>query len=205
MANDLPYLMSNKRLPELISQIQSAGVPDRVTFEFLKKLGFTSSTDRALVNLLKKLGFVDPAGSPTERYRALKHRSDAKRVIAEAVRELYSDLFALNEKIHSESKENVRGAVGRLTGAEERYVNLMASTFQALASLGDFDATPVPAKLQKEESEPEEQILREIQPHDQKHQSRSVSFRNNIEIHLPATTDIAVYNAIFKSLKEHLL
>ena len=27
----------------------------------------------------------------------------------------------------------------------------------------------------------------------------------DIQIHLPTTTDIAVYNAIFKSLKEHLL
>jgi hypothetical protein len=33
----------------------------------------------------------------------------------------------------------------------------------------------------------------------------SVAFRHNIEIHLPATTNIAVYNAIFKSLREHLV
>ena len=26
-----------------------------------------------------------------------------------------------------------------------------------------------------------------------------------IQVHLPATTDINVYNAVFKSLKEHLL
>lgn len=196
--------MSNKRLPELITQIQSAGVPDRFSFEFLKKLGFTSSTDRALVNLLKKLGFVDAAGSPTERYRALKHRSDARRIIAEAVRDLYSDLFALNENIHNESKENIRGAVGRLTGAEERYVNLMASTFQGLAALGDFTATPGPSK-QKEEQLPEDAVSPESEAQDHRHSPRSIAFRHNIEIHLPATTDLAVYNAIFKSLKDHLL
>ena len=27
----------------------------------------------------------------------------------------------------------------------------------------------------------------------------------NIQIHLPATKDVEVYNAIFKSLREHLL
>ena len=27
----------------------------------------------------------------------------------------------------------------------------------------------------------------------------------NIQIHLPATKDVEVYNAIFKSLKEHLI
>jgi sulfite reductase beta subunit-like hemoprotein len=30
-----------------------------------------------------------------------------------------------------------------------------------------------------------------------------VIFRQRLEIHLPATTDVAVYNAIFKSLREH--
>ena len=30
------------------------------------------------------------------------------------------------------------------------------------------------------------------------------SLHYNIEIHLPATKDIEVYNAIFKSIKEHL-
>ena len=29
--------------------------------------------------------------------------------------------------------------------------------------------------------------------------------RYNIKVHLPATKDVEVYNAIFKSLKEHLL
>jgi hypothetical protein len=35
-------------------------------------------------------------------------------------------------------------------------------------------------------------------------QGNSPSLHYNIEIHLPATKDIEVYNAIFKSIKEHL-
>lgn len=34
---------------------------------------------------------------------------------------------------------------------------------------------------------------------------RSLQLRHNIEVHLPATKDIEVYNAIFKALKENLL
>ena len=33
---------------------------------------------------------------------------------------------------------------------------------------------------------------------------RRSDFHYNIQIHLPVTTDITVYNAIFKSLKENL-
>ncbi|MDD5149341.1 MAG: hypothetical protein PHC28_02520 [Flavobacterium sp.] len=32
-----------------------------------------------------------------------------------------------------------------------------------------------------------------------------VGLHYNIQIHLPATKDVEVYNAIFKSLKEHLI
>ena len=34
---------------------------------------------------------------------------------------------------------------------------------------------------------------------------RANEFHYNIQIHLPATNDISVYNAIFKSLKDNLL
>jgi hypothetical protein len=33
----------------------------------------------------------------------------------------------------------------------------------------------------------------------------TVGLHYNIQIHLPATKDLEVYNAIFKSLKDHLL
>ena len=35
--------------------------------------------------------------------------------------------------------------------------------------------------------------------------AESLQLRHNIEVHLPATKDIEVYNAIFKALKENLL
>ena len=37
-----------------------------------------------------------------------------------------------------------------------------------------------------------------------KHDEIKANFHYNIQIHLPATTDISVYNAIFKSIKENL-
>jgi len=35
--------------------------------------------------------------------------------------------------------------------------------------------------------------------------SRAPGLHYNIEIHLPATKDVEVYNAIFKSLREHII
>jgi hypothetical protein len=72
-------------------------------------------------------------------------------------------------------------------------------------------------------SEPADMPPREIQSHEkilqapgdvtgnlhpialQERHGKLPSLHYNIQIHLPTTNDIAVYNAIFKSVKEHLL
>jgi hypothetical protein len=65
MSTELPYLVTNKRLADLFGKIQSASVPQKFTYEFLKKLGFASSNDRALPSLLKKLARHPNPASPT--------------------------------------------------------------------------------------------------------------------------------------------
>lgn len=206
MSAEIPYLVSSKRLGELFSQIQSAAVPDRFTFEFMKKLGFASSNDRALPSLLKKLGFLDASGIPTQRYRTYRSKAEAPFVLAEGIRELYSELFSINENIHKESKETIKGAIARVSEAEERYVSLMTNTFVALCSFASFSARERPDESRPEMATPPTETNNAAMPPISAipHAPHKLAFRYNIEIHLPATTEIAVYNAIFKSLKEHL-
>ena len=206
MPSELPYLLTNKRIPDLFSKIQTAGVPEKFTFEFLKKLGFSTSNDRALASLLKKLGFLDQSSSPTPRYHAYRQKKNSRRVLAEALRELYSELFALDENAHRAKREDLCGMVSRVTGQEQRYVGLIASTFTALSALADFDAPP-PEPGAAPAEEIEEAIGKQAVEEGEAERKKAISipFRHNVEIHLPATTNIAVYNAIFKSLREHLL
>lgn len=77
----------------------------------------------------------------------------------------------------------------------------MAKTFYALLSLADLEQLqPTPAKEEKQPKKTEEPAVREKTA---EHPPPSLHY--NIQIHLPATKDIEVFNAIFKSLKEHLL
>ena len=206
MPADLPYLVTNKRLPDLFSKIQTAAVPEKLTFEFLKKLGLSSSNDRALASLLKKLGFLDQSASPTARYNAFRHKKDAPRVLAEAIRELYAELFALDENVHKAKRDDLCGMVSRVTGQDQKYVSLIASSFVALCALADFDAVHTENPMPTAE-DVEEATGKQAPPQNESEPKKghAISFRHNIEIHLPATTNIAVYNAIFKSLREHLL
>jgi len=207
MAKELPYLISTKRLPELFTKIQSAAVPEKFTTQFLNKLGLTSSNERAYPSLLRKLGFLDSSGAPTSRYRAYRNTAEAAYVLAEGIREAYSELFSVNKKIHSQSKETVKGIVRQVTGVEDRYARLISTTFLVLCGLAKFDSQPTSIPKSKEKvqaTENTQPAIRESGGVYRPENPTPISFRYNIEIHLPATTDIAVYNAIFKSLKEHL-
>ncbi len=212
MDTDLPYLMSPKRFPDLLAKLQTAAVPERLTFELLKKLGFTSSNDRAFPSLLKRLGFLDQNGQPTDRYRAYRQKPHSKHVLAEAIREAYAELFALHTDAHTEDREAIKGLVSRVTGREQRYVDLITSTFEMLCENADFTTGTEPKKeahkaeagdAAEDKKQHTAKTEKAIHEHQEKPQ-RPISFNHTIEIHLPATTEIAVYNAIFKSLKENL-
>lgn len=144
------YLMATKRLPEMMSAIQDAGVPPRFTNEFLKSLGFKSTNDRAFISVLKGIGFLDDSGSPTERYKSYKNKSEAKGVLAQALKTSYEDLFLANEKANDLSIDKLKGIFATKTGKGDSVVQQMAATFKALASIAEFGDVPQKQKARTE-------------------------------------------------------
>jgi len=150
-----------------------------------------------LISVLKGIGFLDSSGVPTEKYKAYKNKSEAKTVLGQALKISYDDLFLANEKANELSVEKLKGIFATKTGKGAAVVQKMAGTFKALAALADFDGSA--------ETAPED-VGEEIEePVREKKKTIGADFHYNIQIHLPATKDISVYNAIFKSLKDHLL
>lgn len=191
------YMNSVGRFPQMMESIQKAGVPERFTIEFLKSLGFKSTNDRAFIGVLKGINFLDQSGIPTEKYKAYKNTSEAGKVLAQALRESYKDLFLADENIQNASASKIAGIFATKTGKGDVVTKKMATTFKALAAKADFSEKPIDNN--------EEEVVAEEQPKDSQIKKRDAQFHYNIQIHLPATKDISVYNAIFKSLKEHLL
>lgn len=207
MALPESYVNNVGNLAKFLDQIRAAGVPDRVTFEFLKTLGFKSSNDRPIITVLKGIGFLDANGTPTDAYRAFRDPHGGPQVLARALRTAYSDLFLANTKAHELPVEKLKGIIATKTSKGDAVVRLIASTFKALCKAADFseagDAgsqTAIPHTKSKEEK-----VVDGTTPPPPPPRLGVPGFHYNIQIHLPTTTDITVYNAIFKSLKEHLL
>lgn len=202
MADSYPYMISNGKIDSILAKIRSAAKPPKFTQELFKQMGFPSSNDRAAIPLLKKLGFLLEDGTPTEYYDRLKDNTDWQFVLGERIQELYKDIYNINTEIHKAPDDEIRGAISRITGKDENSVNRYLATFKTLASLAKFGSSPrLKEKPLEKDKAPEKEPTKPAQPQS----GLGFEFFHNIQIHLPATTDVAVYNAIFKSIRDNLM
>lgn len=200
------YMTSVKNLPTIMKAIQDGAAPPKFTIAHLKSLGFTSSNDQTIVPLLKDLKFLAPDGTPTRRYQDYRDRTRSKAVMGESLREAYEDLFHVKERPTEADRAAIQGKFKATHNVTDNTAELQTRTFFSLLKLADLDAHAPPrtTTTRQENDKP----LEEEKPNDgESHAPKpgSISLRYNIEVHLPATKDAEVYNAIFKSLKEHLL
>ena len=196
------YVLPTNRIPDLFGKIRDGQAPERFTHQLLKDWGFSSTNDRAFVPLLKELGFLTVDGKPTHRYHEYRDHSRSKQVIAQALRDAYSDIFLIKEHPTAADKTAVEGKFKSFHNASDNVAGLMAKTFFGLLALADLSAPKSPTATIVETSTaiPEKVAPPTIEGSIVGH----TGLHYNIQIHLPATKDVEVYNAIFKSLREHL-
>lgn len=211
MALPTAYLTSTKNLQNILNAIQQAKAPERFTQRFLESLEFKSTSDRLIIGVLKALRFIDDQGKPTERYFQFLDQSQSSRIMAEAVRDAYDDLFQVNTSAQRLSKQDVVNKFKTLSqgSISESVLDKMAMTFTALVKIADFAQSPQrTTKLDEELDESEVSDRRsEVDETEkiQRHRSRSFGgLHYNIQIILPESRDPKVYDALFRSLHEHL-
>jgi hypothetical protein len=214
MALNASYLVTTKNVESFFNSLITAKAPDTFTQKVLENLEFKSTNDRLYIGLLKNLGFLDSNAAPTERYFKFLDQSQSKRVLAEAIQEAYSDLFAVNVKANELSVAEVKNKLRTLTQGKtsDNVIGLMANTFRALADYAEW--TPeAQKKTHKKEGDKKSQEVQappaDEKPKDDGEEDVSIKLQKaqlhyNIQIHLPESRDQAVYDAIFKSLKKHL-
>src|SRR5258708_2959500 len=91
------------KIKTILGKIREVGVPQKVTTQYLKTIGFTSSNDSSLIPVLKYIGFIDASGVPTTKWSQFRGGS-YKKVLGDALRENYSDLFNVYPDAQSRSR-----------------------------------------------------------------------------------------------------
>ena len=204
MALTTSYLITTKNLEAFFNALVAAQAPERFTQKFLESLEFKSTNDRLYIGLLKGLGFIDEAGVPQARYYSFLDQTQSKRILAEGIKEAYSDLFAVNIKANELSAIEVKNKLRTLTQGQktDNVLQLMANTFKALSEYADWTPEQKPRVDNPKHAKPTEQIT--LPPKDSPKMTGPSELHYNIQIHLPESRDQAVYDALFKSLKDHL-
>jgi len=222
------YLVATSRWEEFLTTLRNAQAPERFTLTFLKDLGFTSSNERLFIPMLKSLGFLDESGAPTERYFEFLDDSRWQLVLADGIKDAYADLFQLNRNAQNMERTELIGRLKSLTRGQysESVITNMARTFQALCELANFNqdtSTPATVEYRDEIDEDEAGETEESADHPPRLKTTSTAREDGqtarvgqnqteqilgaltyrIEIVLPSTRDKAIYDAIFRSLREH--
>lgn len=213
MALTNAYLQTTKNLQSIINSVVSAKAPERFTNKFLEDLGFKSSNDRLYIGLFKALGLLDENSAPTSRYHQLLDQAETGKVLAIGIQEAYEDLFALRKDAYKLTIDEVKGKLKTLTQGQksDNIIQLMSNTFKALCDIADW-SSPVPMQVNTTANDTVASVatstvdesrgqFAETYPSS----SDRMNLHYNIQIHLPETTNMAVYDAIFQSLKKHLM
>ena len=205
MAIPTSYLTSAKNLGGILNSMVGAQAPEKFTTRFLESLDYKTSTDRLIIGVLKSLGFLADDGRPTQRYFDYLDQTQSEIVMAQAIRDAYSDLFQINKLANKMTKSEVMNKFKTLSQGQysESVLDKMAMTFTALCGFGDFETAPADKEPEKEEKEAED---RDVTP-PAGGAAKPFSLGGlvyNIQLILPESRDPRVYDALFEALRRHL-
>lgn len=200
----IPYVPSYGAITKTLEKIKAASTPDRFTQDFLaNKLDLKGGSPKPVIPYLKRSGFLASDGTPTNLYKTFRNPSQSGAAAAEALRKGYAALYEINEKVHTLNDAELNGLIVQVTGqgGDSGTTKAMIGSFKALKQFADFEAVPAPDVA--EEQGGGEEIPPPIP--EGRGQPPALRLGYTINLNLPPTSDIAVFNAIFKSLREHLL
>lgn len=151
-------------------------------------------------------------GSPSDLYKKFRNSSSAGQAAAKALQIGYAPLYVRNEYMHQLSDDKLRGLIVEETGQGEELsvAGLVIASIKAVKKFADWsgdivsdsgDATKVTlAKLLEHNSQ-----IPDSQQGNERSGGLGLNLSYTINLILPASSDIAVFNAIFKSIKDNLL
>lgn len=212
MSAKLPYMTSPGTVKTVLDKIIEAKMPERFTQDFLEtKLSAKGGSARPIIPLLKRIGFLQQDGTTTELYRKFRNTTTTKASMAEAIKIGYSKLYDRNEYAHELPKSKLLELISEVSGAEKgnKADEYTAATFLNLKEYADFDED-LPANdtnpSTPHNAPPNFNLQEPTAPPQQKQQGDTpLSLTYTINLNLPETDDIKVFDAIFQSLRKNIL
>lgn len=202
----LPYTSSPGVLRRVLERIPTSEKPGTFTYDFLGTvMEARGGAARPIIPILKATGLLNQTGAPTELYA--QFQTDAGRPVAalQALRNGFGEIFRRNQYAHKADEAALIDVVVAITGLpkKEGIVRYILTTFQAFQEYARQARED--AKLDDQsDASPSNDALPPSMDQNGGGTGR-LQLAYNINVVLPETTNVEVYNAIFRSLKANLL
>jgi hypothetical protein len=185
-------------------------VPPKFTTDFVTTvLQIKGGTGAAITPFMKRLGLVASDATPTELYKRFRNPQNGGVALGEAIKQSYKELSAANEYFYRLPDKDLQALILQVTGlnSDNRVAQAILGTLKAMKPFAVFE----PSSEIQTVSETSSAQIPERDPRPFADVSAGngggvgLNLSYTINLNLPATADQAVFNAIFKSLREHLL
>ena len=199
-----PFMNAYGLVTKILDKVIEAPQPERFTIDFLtNKLGNGGGSGRPIIPLLKKMNFITSDGTPTPLYGRFRNPDTRGAAMMEGMRNAYKDLFDRSDYAHDLDKDKLRNLVTEVTGAEkgDPSITSIVNTFTNLNAYaktegGKQSGGGKVTVMQNNDNPP---------PPPPAQTPSGLNLSYTINLNLPETSDVEVFNAIFRSLKENLL
>jgi hypothetical protein len=199
---DFTYTTVPGKIKALLAKIREVGVPQKVTVQWLKTVGFKSSNDASLIGVLKVIGLTDSSGVPTStwtQYRGANHKS----VLGTAIREGYADLFAVYPDAHQRNQADLDHVFSTSSSGGKQVIGKTVGTFRALAEQAEFspveeqtDLHMAAGPLHKPAVQPPSTASR--------FQAQGPTLHIDIQVHISPEASSDQIEHVFASMAKHL-
>lgn len=194
------YTFTPSRFKDMLQAMIGAERPPTFNRDFIETvLNIKGGTVSGFPPLLKRLGFLAADNSPTELYGQFQGDSSRPAAALAGLRNGFGELFKRNAHVHRADDAKIKDYLVQITGRkkDDQVVNAILGTFNAVRSfIGEGEI------VDEGGQEAQDRPIPDAIAHDMK---PNLGLSYHINIVLPETKDVAVFNAIFQSLKQNLL
>lgn len=204
----LPYVTSPGNIDKALTAIKNAAVPERVSQDFVKTiLKIPGGSGDQMTAFLKKLGLANIDGTPNELYKKFRNPSSSGQAVSQAIKTAYAPLYIRNEFMHELTDDQLLGLIVEETGQahDAGPVKMILNSIKHLKAFANFNSKPEPKITVIEQPSEKHTPPPAVERTPVTKRPFGLNLGYTINLNLPATSDPEVFDAIFKSLKEHLL
>jgi len=201
-----PYTPSPGVLAKALARIPISERPAQFTHDFLSTvIGVSGGSARVIVPILKRAGLLSGDGTPTERYAQFQSQGKRANAALEALKTGWPELFRKNRYADRLEKAEVDDLFVEITGFKKSdpVFRAISSTYQVFREFSKGATAEIDSEIVHSPAEKNNPPT--VEDSGKSASSIRLGLSNQINIILPETTDINVYNSIFKALRESLL